>query len=90
MVAQVINSGTPSVVVPMAHDQPDNGYLLEKLGVGKVVWMKEPKENIILNAIDLVLSSEEIKKANKKYSKLVQESKNGISKTADYIEDYID
>jgi UDP:flavonoid glycosyltransferase YjiC (YdhE family) len=36
-VAQTLWAGKPMLIVPWAHDQPDNGYRLERLGVGKVL-----------------------------------------------------
>jgi UDP:flavonoid glycosyltransferase YjiC (YdhE family) len=36
-VAQTLRAGKPMVVVPWAHDQPDNGYRLEGMGVGRVL-----------------------------------------------------
>ena len=36
-VAQALRAGKPMLVVPWAHDQPDNGYRLERMGVARVV-----------------------------------------------------
>jgi len=36
-VAQALRAGKPMLVVPWAHDQPDNGYRLQRMGVAKVL-----------------------------------------------------
>lgn len=36
-VAQTLKAGKPMLVVPWAHDQPDNGYRLQRLGVARVL-----------------------------------------------------
>lgn len=36
-VAQCLRAGKPMLVVPWAHDQPDNAYRLERLGVARVL-----------------------------------------------------
>jgi UDP:flavonoid glycosyltransferase YjiC (YdhE family) len=36
-VAQTLRAGKPMLVVPWAHDQPDNGYRLQRMGVAKVL-----------------------------------------------------
>jgi UDP:flavonoid glycosyltransferase YjiC (YdhE family) len=36
-VAQTLRAGKPMMVVPWAHDQPDNGYRLQKMGVARVL-----------------------------------------------------
>ncbi len=35
--AEALRSGRPSLVVPFCHDQPDNAYRLERLGVGRTL-----------------------------------------------------
>jgi rhamnosyltransferase subunit B len=35
--AQAVKAGTPQLVVPNAHDQPDNGQRIERLGLGLTV-----------------------------------------------------
>ncbi len=36
-VAQTLRAGKPMLVVPWAHDQPDNGYRLQRMQVGRVL-----------------------------------------------------
>lgn len=38
--AQTIRAGLPHVVMPMAHDQPDNADRLVRLGVGRLIWRR--------------------------------------------------
>ena len=37
---QAIRGGRPQLVVPFAHDQPDNAFRVEQLGIGRVVYPK--------------------------------------------------
>jgi UDP:flavonoid glycosyltransferase YjiC (YdhE family) len=37
-VAQALRAGVPQLIMPMAHDQPDNADRLVKLGVGRMLW----------------------------------------------------
>ena len=36
--AQTIQAGVPHLVVPHAHDQPDNAARVERLGLGKCIY----------------------------------------------------
>jgi UDP:flavonoid glycosyltransferase YjiC (YdhE family) len=36
--AQALRSGRPMLVVPHAHDQPDNAFRVQQLGIGRVVY----------------------------------------------------
>lgn len=35
--AQALRSGRPMIIVPWAHDQPDNAYRVQKLGIGRTI-----------------------------------------------------
>ena len=37
---QGLRSGRPQIVVPFAHDQPDNAFRVKKLGAGDVLYPK--------------------------------------------------
>ena len=39
--SQALAAGVPQLVTAMAHDQPDNGERLTKLGVGKWMWVDQ-------------------------------------------------
>jgi rhamnosyltransferase subunit B len=38
---QALRSGRPMIVVPFAHDQPDNAYRVHRLGVARVVYPRQ-------------------------------------------------
>jgi len=40
-VAQALRAGVPQLIMPMAHDQPDNADRLVKLGVGRMLWPRD-------------------------------------------------
>ena len=39
--AQALRAGKPMLVVPYAHDQPDNAFRVERLGVARVIYPKQ-------------------------------------------------
>jgi UDP:flavonoid glycosyltransferase YjiC (YdhE family) len=58
--AQAIRAGIPHVVMPMAHDQPDNGHRLARLGVGKVIWPKRFNGATLAAALSSLLHDPEV------------------------------
>lgn len=45
--SQAFAAGVPQVVVPLAHDQPDNASRMERLGTGKVAWRLGEVEGVL-------------------------------------------
>ncbi|WP_166442581.1 glycosyltransferase [Phragmitibacter flavus] len=56
--SQAFAAGVPQVVVPMAHDQPDNGARMERLSAGRVAARLGALEKVLSG----VLESKEIRK----------------------------
>lgn len=52
---EALRAGVPQVCVPFAHDQPDNAYRLERLGVARVVPRKRATERTLAAALRAVL-----------------------------------
>ena len=85
MVAQTLAAGVPSVILPMAHDQPDNAHLVRSLGLAEVVWMTTLSARKVLPAIKRVLESAQIREAATKRGEQVRASRDGIVGAADII-----
>ena len=62
-VAQGLAAGVPQLVVPLAHDQPDNAVRVRRLGVGDMLLPKEYKTGTVLERLNDVLKSPAIKES---------------------------
>jgi UDP:flavonoid glycosyltransferase YjiC (YdhE family) len=55
--AQALRAGKPMLIVPHAHDQPDNAFRVEKLGVARVLYPKLYKATRIVDALTALLGN---------------------------------
>ena len=55
--AQALRAGKPMLIVPHAHDQPDNAFRVEKLGVARVLYPKLYKVTRIVEALGALLGN---------------------------------
>jgi rhamnosyltransferase subunit B len=60
--AQAVRAAVPQLVVPNAHDQPDNGQRIERLGLGLAVSPRRYTPGGASRAIGRVCRSEEIRR----------------------------
>ncbi len=86
--AQGLAAGIPQVVMPMAHDQTDNGALLQRLGVGSVVTVKKFTPHRVARALDRLLHSPAVKAACDETTRRSGQD-DSLAQTARYIEDLI-
>ena len=54
---QALRSGVPMLVVPHAHDQPDNAFRVKKLGVARVVDARNNRAATASAALDALLTN---------------------------------
>lgn len=83
--SQALASRVPHVIMPLAHDQPDNVARIQRLGVGDALWPRQfrgPKLAAILGR--LLSSSDVARKCRELADRLVDDD--GIGKTCDVIE----
>lgn len=52
---QVLRSGRPQLVVPFAHDQPDNASRVERLGVAKVLYPRRYTADRVARRLEALL-----------------------------------
>jgi UDP:flavonoid glycosyltransferase YjiC (YdhE family) len=59
--AQALAAGVPQLVMPMAHDQPDNAQRLQRLGVGDYLLPKKFHVDAVAAKLRTLLESAEIR-----------------------------
>ena len=57
-VHQGLLSGRPTLVVPFAHDQPDNAWRVERLGVSRTIRPKRYTARAVGRTLDMLLSED--------------------------------
>jgi UDP:flavonoid glycosyltransferase YjiC (YdhE family) len=58
--SQALAAGIPHVIMPMAHDQPDNAARIERLGVGATLWPRQFRGGRLAKVLAGLLSSSEV------------------------------
>lgn len=72
---QAIEAGIPQVIRPLAHDQFQNGEVVERLGIGRVIKNKKFNVKNSTDVIEQLLTSVQVKDKCKKYSKMIDNEK---------------
>ncbi len=83
-VAQTLRAGKPMLVVPWAHDQPDNGYRLQRMGVGEVLPRHQYTAARAAMALKKLLQGHYVSSALKIASAINQED--GLMAACDRVE----
>jgi len=55
--AQALRAGRPMMIVPWAHDQPDNAERCRKLGVSRTVWRNSYRSETVARELERLLSN---------------------------------
>jgi UDP:flavonoid glycosyltransferase YjiC (YdhE family) len=84
--AQTIKAGIPHLVVPCAHDQFDNGWRIEQLGVGRSIPQTRYRVSSAANAIRTILSDGPMKARAREYAAKV-DSASALTQACNLIED---
>jgi UDP:flavonoid glycosyltransferase YjiC (YdhE family) len=64
--AQGLAAGVPQLIMPMAHDQPDQAQRLQRLGVGDYLVPKKFLADAVASKLEYLLASPEVKLACEK------------------------
>ena len=56
--AQAVRAGRPMVVVPHAHDQPDNAFRMARLGVARIVRPRSYRAPRVAHELERLLGEE--------------------------------
>jgi UDP:flavonoid glycosyltransferase YjiC (YdhE family) len=83
--AQGFAAGIPQLVVPFAHDQPDNGARVERLGAGAVLPAKRFRADRAAKALERLLASDEVAARCRDLAGRIRAS-DPVAETCDLIE----
>jgi rhamnosyltransferase subunit B len=84
-VAQALASGVRQLVVPLAHDQPDNAVRVRRLGVGDMMLPKHYRVKTVLDSLHGLLESPAIaENCRRRAADLA--NNNTLERTCDLIE----
>jgi rhamnosyltransferase subunit B len=75
-IAHVLAAGKPQLIVPFAHDQPDNAFRTEKLGVGYRISPHRFKAAYVTRKLRKLLQSPEVQRNCSEYSRKIDFSLN--------------
>ena len=65
--AQCLAAGVPQLIMPMAHDQPDNAARVKRMGGGDYLYPKAFRAEVIAPVLQGLMESPAVKKACAKY-----------------------
>jgi rhamnosyltransferase subunit B len=83
---QALRSGRPMLVVPHSHDQPDNGWRIQRLGVGRMLLRKHYKAARVAKELDALLDEPHYARRAAEVGRQVQ-SEDGARSASDLIEE---
>ncbi len=58
--SQALAAGIPHLIMPMAHDQPDNAARIRRLGVGDYLWPHQFRGPRVAQLLEQLLSSQQV------------------------------
>jgi MGT family glycosyltransferase len=85
---QALRSGRPMLVVPYAHDQPDNAMRLVRLGVARTLARHEYSANTLMTELKQLLFEPSYGSKAAEVGKRVQQE-DGVKAASDAIETYL-
>jgi UDP:flavonoid glycosyltransferase YjiC (YdhE family) len=65
--AQCLAAGVPQLIMPMAHDQPDNAARVKRMGAGDYLYPKAFRAEAVAGRLAELMESPAVKKACAKY-----------------------
>ncbi|MCB0729017.1 MAG: glycosyltransferase family 1 protein [Ignavibacteriae bacterium] len=65
--SQALYSGKPQIMIPFAHDQPDNARIIKNLGCGEIVFAKKLSVEKLVKAINEVTGNKQYQINAEKY-----------------------
>lgn len=83
-IGQALRSGRPLLVVPFAHDQPDNADRVVRLGVGRLVYPRQYRAKLVARELDRLLGDPGYTTCAGQVARQVQ-AENGVGAACDAI-----
>lgn len=84
--SQALAAGVPHVIMPMAHDQPDNAMRIRRLGVGDFLWPAKFRGPRLAAMLQRLIDSESVHEACRHYARLAA-ADDAIEATCNVIEE---
>jgi len=85
---QALTAGCPILAVPFAHDQPDNAYRIERLGVARVVYPPQYRSQRVAQELRRLLEQTEYRRAASEVAAKVR-AEDGAAAACNAIEQYL-
>jgi UDP:flavonoid glycosyltransferase YjiC (YdhE family) len=85
---QALSTGCPILAVPFAHDQPDNAYRIERLGVARVVYPPQYRSQRVAQELRRLLEQAEYRRAASEVAAKVR-AEDGVAAACNAIEQYL-
>jgi rhamnosyltransferase subunit B len=86
--AQGLAAGIPHLVMPFAHDQPDNAARLRRLGVGSSLTVQEFRAPAVARELRTLLDSPEVEARCAEYARRVREAE-ALEETCRALEEMV-
>ncbi len=86
--AQALRAGRPTVVVPWAHDQPDNADRVQRLGISRTIPRSRYKSDRVARELRTILDDPGYSKRAEQLGASIR-SENGIAAACDAVESFI-
>jgi rhamnosyltransferase subunit B len=83
--AQAIKAGIPSLVVPNAHDQPDNALRIERLGLGRSLYPERYKAAAVARMLNEITGSSLMRQRCRQYAQQI-DTEAALRRTCELIE----
>ncbi|MFL6446919.1 MAG: glycosyltransferase [Bryobacteraceae bacterium] len=84
-VAQSLRAGRPMLVVPWAHDQPDNAQRIRRIGAGRSIKRNRYNARTAAEQLDQLLTDRSYDANARKASEIIA-TENGVTRACDAIE----
>ena len=83
--AQAIHAGIPHLIVPHGHDQPDNAFRIERLGLGTSIYPEKYKAPRVADALTRLLGSSDVQNRCAKFRQKI-DSGDALDRACDLLE----
>jgi UDP:flavonoid glycosyltransferase YjiC (YdhE family) len=88
-VGEALRAGRPMLVMPFAHDQPDNAARVERLGVARVLPRRESSADTLAGELDALLDDEEYRRRAEEVGQIVG-GEDGVSVACEALSAEVD
>ncbi len=87
--SQTLAAGVPQIIMPLSHDQPDNGKRIQRLGVGDVIPRRQFQVDRAARAVRYLLTNPDVQVQCQHWAARLREL-DGLEATCDALEQLAD